>query len=301
MLTRPSTALLLILFSIQLFAQNPLIKGYVKSLSDKNEKELLSFATVQWLNTDVGVVAGRRFAFFKNAYIQYKIKDLKIQFGIADAFQFKTQENFWGYRYIFKSFQDQNKFGSSADIGMFVTYKFTNWISADYSINNGDGYGSLQIDDNLKNTFGVTLKPTGFLTLRGYWDIYAISDSNQMTAIFFAGLKFKPFSIGAEYVYQKNNGLNIGHDQSGFSVFTTYNINDKFKVFGRYDLMTSVEIDDGAGSVAPWSSRDGDLLIGGVEYVPNKNINISLNYQYQKFDKVSAEISSIYLSLQAKF
>ena len=57
MLTRPGIALLFILFSIQLFAQNPIIKGYVKGLNGENKKEPLPFATVQWLNTDVGAVA----------------------------------------------------------------------------------------------------------------------------------------------------------------------------------------------------------------------------------------------------
>ncbi len=83
-------------------------------------------------------------------------------------------------------------------------------------------------------------------------------------------------------------------------MFATYNLTDKFKVFGRYDLMTSVEIDDGA-NVATWSSRDGDFVIGGVEYAPNKNVKLSLNYQYHRFDKATSDISSIYLSLLAKF
>lgn len=84
--------------------------------------------------SETDLVIGRRFAFFKNVYLQYNYDKLKIQFGIADAFQFKTQEKFWGYRYIESSFQDKNKFGSSADIGFFASYKITDWLQAHYSL-----------------------------------------------------------------------------------------------------------------------------------------------------------------------
>ena len=54
---RISFLLLCVFFVFQVFAQNPVIKGYVKGLNDKNKKESLPYANIRWLNTDDGVVA----------------------------------------------------------------------------------------------------------------------------------------------------------------------------------------------------------------------------------------------------
>lgn len=39
-----------------------------------------------------------------------------------------------------KSFQDEYKFGSSADLGVSVAYKFNKVVSADVIVANGEGY-----------------------------------------------------------------------------------------------------------------------------------------------------------------
>jgi len=247
------------------------------------------------------LTVGRRFAFFKNAFLQYKYENLKVQFGIADAFQFKVQENFWGFRYIYASFQDANKFGSSAELGVFATYKFTDWLTADYSLNNGEGYGSVQAaDDNLKNTLGVTINPIKPLTLRVYGDKYSTSDSSQTTLATFAGVKFDKFTLSGEYNRQWNNALVKGHDFSGYSFYGTYNIIKKLKVLGRYDHLESVVLE---GKTDPWNlAKDGDFLIGGFEYTPIMNVNLALNYQ-QKMAASSAlsDVSSIYFNIQVTF
>jgi len=57
MLKSPGIALLLLFFSFQLFAQNPLVKGYVMGLNNDGKNEPLPFANVLWMNTEIGVVA----------------------------------------------------------------------------------------------------------------------------------------------------------------------------------------------------------------------------------------------------
>jgi len=247
---------------------------------------------------------GRRVAFFKNAYLQYKYEKLNMQFGIADAFQFKTQEKFWGYRYIYKSFQDKNKFGSSAELGVFASYKFNDIISADYSINDGEGYGKIQnsTTDNLKHTLGVTVKPIEIITFRVYGDVLSFSDSSQYSLVGFVGVDFKPLVFGFEYVMQKNHDLKIDNDYSGFSTFATYKVSDKFKVFARYDYVRSVELADDFGVMSPWNSGDGDVFIGGVEFAPVKKVQLSLNFQHQmsEFESIG-NTSAVYFNLQASF
>lgn len=261
---------------------------------------------------------GRRFAFFKNAYLEYKIQKFKVQFGIADAFQFKVQEKFWGYRYIYKSFQDEYRLGSSADIGVFTSYKFTDWVSADFSINNGDGYGKIQntSTDNLKSTLGVTLTPLDKrLTIRLYGDAMSISsDSTQSTLVGFVGLKLKSFRIGGEYIYQSNYKLQTDYNQSGISAFATFDITDKLNVFARYDHLTSDEIiesedENGDPILDPngdpvyesWNS-DGDFIMGGIEYKPIKYVNLALNYRYGIPENDSKSNTSwLYFNVQVSF
>ena len=246
------------------------------------------------------LVVGRRFAFFKNAYLQYKYENLKVQFGIADAFQFKVQEKAWGYRYIMASFQDVYKYGSSADVGLFASYKFADWLNADYSLINGEGYGSVQMDDVLKNTLGVTVNPVKPLTIRVYADNYSISDSSQSTLATFVGVKFDKFNLGAEYNYQTNNALVKGKDQSGYSVYGTYIISSKFKVLGRYDHLESVILE---GKTSTWNAKnDGDYLIGGLEYSPVKSVNFALNYQHKLAASIDYnDVATIFFNLQVSF
>lgn len=257
------------------------------------------------LNSGENLVVGRRFAFFKNAYLQYKYENLKVQFGIADAFQFKLQEKFWGYRYIIPSFQDINKFGPSADIGIFVSYKFTDWLNVDYSLSNGEGYGNIQDDDNLKNTFGVTLKPIKQVILRAYGDIYSISDSAQTSIALFAGVKFDKFSLGGEYNKQLNNALRVGYDMDGYSFYGTFKFLSKFKAFARYDHLSSSNIEDvdNPGTYLPWNAkRDGDFIIGGVEFMPIKHVNLSLNYRHKlASSEIYSDVASVYMNVQVKF
>ena len=81
-----------------------------------------------------------RIAYIKNAQISWKTGKFTLNGGLISTTQFNFQEKFWGYRYIMKSFQDQYKFGSSADLGISASYQLADWISADAIIVNGEGY-----------------------------------------------------------------------------------------------------------------------------------------------------------------
>lgn len=82
----------------------------------------------------------QRIAYIKNALITYRTGNLTLNGGLISTTQFNMQEKFWGYRYVMKSFQDEYKFGSSADLGISAVYKFADWISADAIVVNGEGY-----------------------------------------------------------------------------------------------------------------------------------------------------------------
>ncbi len=233
-------------------------------------------------------------AYLKNAMMTYKNNGLTINFGLIGLLQFKAQEKNWGYRYIYKSFQDEHKFGSSADLGVNIAYKVDKHLSFDLTIANGEGYKKIASDSSLRYGFGVSINPVKELTLRGYYDFIKKDEANQQSWSFFAGYKAKDFTLGAEYNRQLNHKHHDGENLSGFSAYATYKVNSRFKVFGRYDDLSSVEDD--------WNiEKDGSTIIAGFEYAPVKGIKISPNYQgWNPKDNSKKYMTGIFMNLEIK-
>lgn len=242
---------------------------------------------------DPGVGGLQMTAYLKNAMLTYKSNGFTVNFGVISTTQFKIQEKNWGYRYIFKSFQDEYKFGSSADLGISIAYKIDDHLSFDVMISNGEGYKKIQADSSLRYGFGITINPVKELTLRGYYDVIKKDDVNQQSWVFFAGYKTKEFSLGAEYNTQLNHKNNDGDDLNGFSAYATYKLGKKFKVFGRYDDLSSED---------EWNiGKDGSAIIAGFEYAPVKGVKIAPNYQGWNPDDDSKKfMTGIYMNLEIK-
>ena len=219
----------------------------------------------------------KRYAYFKNAALKYSKGKLCLHFGLIDLLQFKVQEKFWEHRYVYKSFQDEHKFGSSADIGANIIYKFNEKISADFTIMNGEGYIKLQADDTYKSALGITFKPVNNLITRFYYD-FTKKNITQSTLSTFVGYRFlKRFSLAFEFNYESNYLFQKNKNMSGISTYTTYEINNKFQLFGRYDRLSSNIIKDEEN---PWNLlKDGSAIIAGIQFTPIKQVKISLNYQ----------------------
>ena len=75
----------------------------------------LSVKAVMDIGKSSDVSDNQRLAYIKNAMVSWKKGNLTLNGGLISTTQFNFQEKFWGYRYVMKSFQDQYKFGSSAD------------------------------------------------------------------------------------------------------------------------------------------------------------------------------------------
>lgn len=186
-----------------------------------------------------------------------------LDFGLVKTEQFSLQESFWGYRYILKSFDDEYKFGPSADMGIIGKYRFNDYISADLSFTNGEGYKKINKDNNYRYGAGVTLTPVTDLTFRIYGDIYtgnSDSTENQSNLSLFAGYRHKLFRIGAEYNKLWNATFTEGNNKDGYSVYTSVNAGKKFTVFGRYDYLHSQE--------EQFRETDGQRILAGVQYTP---------------------------------
>jgi hypothetical protein len=236
-------------------------------------------------------------AFLKTAYLQYKKDGFSISMGLLGLVQFKEQETNWGYRYIYKSFQDEHKYNSSADLGMIVAYKFTDAFSMDLSITNGEGYKTVVVDSVLRTGIGATFKPTKDFTIRAYYDFIKKDEITQQSLALFAGYSTTDWTFGAEY----NQLLNVKNaedrDLSGYSFYTTYKSSKKTKIFARYDQLSSNEISGNDWNIV----NDGSQFIIGMEFSPVKGVKIAPNYQgWNPKDDSKKILSAIFLNLELK-
>jgi hypothetical protein len=238
-------------------------------------------------------------AFVKNAFLNYKHNNLSVDFGLIPTTQFKVQENFWGYRYLAKVFQDEYEFASSADLGTSITYKFGEKLSADVALYNGEGYKKVQSDNIIKTAVGLTLNPFKELTIRGMADFMG-KDSTQITYAGFVGFKTGKFSLAAEYNYQKNHLMIDGRDYFGPSFYGTINLSKKAKFFARYDDLQS---NTPSGKTVNWNlSNDGQLIMAGVEYSPVSGIKLSPNYRgWNPANETAPYVSTLMLNCEIKF
>lgn len=231
-------------------------------------------------------------AYFKNAALSYKKNKISANFGLISTVQFKAQENHWNHRYVYKSFQDEHKFGSSADLGFSASYKIANALKVDAIVMNGEGYKNIQSDNKYRTGVGLTATPTKELTIRAYTD-FIDGQSRQMSIACFIGYKTEKISVGGEYNNQQNHKTITARHLYGGSFYGSFNINKKTEVFARYDQLSSSN---------DWNlENDGYSIIGGLQLAPTKGIKIALNYQGWEYTETDAPSEPyIYLNFEYK-
>lgn len=271
------------------------------------------FSATILLDAGRGSLASSHSVFIKNAKLDYKADSwITLSAGIFGMKQFKEQENFWGYRYLYKAFADEYKLGTSADLGAMAAIKIDDDLKMDLLVVNGEGYKRLQ-DASGNTRVGVNLVYSpGNWIFKAYYDTMKgkdVDDDTKITTVnnvvFFAGYKIKDrFRIGAEYNLMQN-GITYNvpaqdKDLQGLSFYSTYDINKKWNVYGRYDMLSSNTI---SRETRDWNfSEDGNTIIAGFEFKPTKGVNTSVNYRFTDFeDSVNNNASLIYFNLEFYF
>ena len=216
----------------------------------------------------------QRIAYIKNAMVSWKTGNLSLYGGLISTTQFNFQEKFWGYRYIMKSFQDQYKFGNSADLGISATYQFANWISADAIIVNGEGYKKLQKNDGLNYGLGVTLTPVKGLQIRLYGGLNESGEDGKKdiaNLAAFVGYKHEKFTIGAEYNQMWNASFKDDAGQNGYSIFASAKLSQVTNLYARFDNLYSQN---------DWNiSKDESAAILGAQFKVGKYVKIAPNFR----------------------
>ena len=215
-----------------------------------------------------------RIAYIKNAMVSWKNGNFTLNGGLISTTQFNFQEKFWGFRYVTKSFQDQYKFGSSADLGLSVSYKFADWVSADAIIVNGEGYKKIQKNDGLNYGLGLTLTPVKGFQVRLYGGLNESGEEGKADIVnmaAFAGYKCDRFTIGAEYNHMLNASNTKGNDQFGYSAFASVKVAKNADIYARFDDLYSKN---------DWNiSKDEQAAIIGAQFKLGKYVKVAPNFR----------------------
>ncbi len=249
---------------------------------------------------------GRFTPTLKNAFLQWHQDKLILTAGLIGLYQFRDQESYWGHRYTYKSFQDQYKFGHSADFGIAFKYQIIDPLSIDFSFTNGEGYKTIRKNKNNRYALGLSLHPIKNLLVRAYADIYndsldpiaenlnsKASLSHQYSFAFFLAYKNKHIKTGLEYNLQLNNAFSLGNKLFGYSAYCTVVLADKWNCFARFDLLKS----SNKGGDA-WDKRDGQVAILGFEYKPWKSICLAPNFRFGHNDKTKKKDYALFVNLE---
>ena len=245
-------------------------------------------------------------AFLKIAQLDWKVNSkFKLSMGMISGKQFNDKEKIWGYRYLYKTLQDEYKFGSSADLGANAEMKISDKLTSNVFIVDGEGYKNVQDEDG-NQRFGTNLiyRLSKNITTKFYYDTHAVVDSKAINNIgFFVGYKSEKFRFGAEYNEMQNGETyktaSENHNLTGLSFYGSYLLNEKFEVFIRYDKLTSNQVD---GSDNNWNyENDGNLSMVGIEYKAVKGVKFSLNSRSFNYkDSNITDSSFVYLNAEFK-
>ena len=216
----------------------------------------------------------QRIAYIKNAMVSWKRGNLTLNGGLISTTQFNFQEKFWGYRYIMKSFQDEYKFGNSADLGLSVAYKFADWLSADAIIVNGEGYKKIQKVDGLNYGLGLTLTPVKGLQIRVYGGLNESDEDGKKditNLATFIGYKHAKFTLGAEYNQMWNASNKEDAGLNGYSLFGSVKLSDVTELYARFDDLYSKN---------DWNiAKDEQAAILGAQFKLGKYVKIAPNFR----------------------
>jgi hypothetical protein len=244
-------------------------------------------------------------AFIKIAQLDYKLSSkVKLSMGVIGGKQFNDQEKVWGYRYIYKTLQDENKFGSSADLGVNAEIKLSDKLTTNIFALNGEGYKNLQdFDGNQRLGLNLMYAVSDSVNLKFYYDTQQSADSESLNNIgLFAGYKSGGYSIGAEY-NKMENGTTYktpidNHNLDGISIYNRYSINDKYEIFARYDQISSNVV---YGATNSWNyDDDGSLIIIGTQYIANDGVKFSLNARSFTYKNLDTNLFEVYFNVEFK-
>ena len=216
-----------------------------------------------------------------------------------------TQEKFWGYRYLYETFQDRYYGMASGDYGAIGYFKLNSNLNFDIAITNGEGIRSNQAaDGNIKYAVGIDFSPVENWQNRLYYENNTVAATpgidNQHLISFFSGWQILDnFRVGIDLNYRINNQQVSGRNLGGGSIFAAYGFRPKWEIFARYDRLLSNKLNEQNDD---WNYlNDGSAIVSGIQYEPAKTIRFAFSYQgWRKANTAGTNKEYVFLSTEFK-
>jgi hypothetical protein len=243
------------------------------------------------VTTDFNYVGndGETQVYIKKAYLQGTFGDgLFVRAGSADLPWVPFVEGLYGYRYVENVLIDHLKFGTSADWGLHAGGKVADgMVSYAAAVINGGGYKNPTRSKSVDFEGRVSFVPIDGLTLAaGFYSGKLGQDKESTDALHtaerwdaLAAYVNSRLRVGAEYFQAKNwrNVLTAATDKAdGYSVWGSWNFNDRMSAFARYDGA------DPSKDLNP--DLKSDYFNVGFAYRPRKNVDLAVVYKEDKAD-----------------
>lgn len=219
----------------------------------------------------------RRLTFFREASVTWNGDRLTMSAGMTTTRGTIFQQKWMGKRYIADNLEATDGYISVADLGFTADYNISEYLKADISLMNGEGYSEPHLDNSIRTSLGFTIIPMKDAVIRLYGDVDHPAGVWQNMLLCFIGYKNQNLNMGAEIVRKTNLDKIIGHNAWGFSSTCSVKIFEKTEIFGRYDY-TSSSVESSMN--LPWNYEcDRQFAIAGVQYTFTDEFQIALDYQ----------------------
>ena len=283
--------------------------GYSGTFSDKLKATIIYDVTRTTNNItvtnpigqdlEVAYAEGSRYtAFLKMAEILYSVnKHINLRVGQLLSTQYLTvQDKFWGYRYVYFTYQEIHRYGNPADFGAQIDLKYGMFLNQ-VSVSNGDGPFKHQ-DSEGKYIYSNNLevRPTENLLLKLYAD-YApaleqvANAKDKSTISAFIGYKTNNYRVACEYSKVNNFGFSSNSSYYGISTFGSVKVSPAFDIFARYDYINKS---------STLNITKGNFVLAGIQYKPHKNLNTSINIRSLTSENTASKMW-IYTSFGVSF
>ena len=278
------------------------ILGYTHKLGENAKATLLYDVTrttnFPALDTFPEAFEGSKYtAFLKMAQIDWTFHPrFTLSVGQLLNQQYLTvQDKWWGFRYVYVTFQEKYHYGMPADFGARLTYaNESNNLRWSLGAVNGEGPFRYQdVNSKFLLSTNVEYNPIKNLLLKAYLDWENPSeektDNDDKSVIsLFWGYKNDKLMVGYEYNYVINYKFINDHDFKGVSFYASYRVWDKIKVLGRLDY----------GNLQ--TEKDYYSIIG-FQYEPVINYFASVNFRLYRFEPDEFHDQQININFAAKF
>ncbi len=223
--------------------------------------------------------------YVKDAALTYSRNSSSFSLGIVGNPAFSAYEDYWGYRNVEKSPADLQKFMSSRDIGISYGYSsggfgfraiYGNGESNKNEINKGKSIHALL-------SYG---QKTG-LYAEGYFNHTSKDEGEKESVVsLFLAYRQKWGRLGTMYVRKDAEKDDSDTDISLFSAFGVFTLSENLDLLLRYDkVMDPNPKGNGISYLRMSGLNPSNLIIAGLAYKINKNIQFIPNIEYTFYDE----------------